>query len=347
MPIKLILNILGFYAIASSTTPKHFLNTLIIHWGGGDKDKRGYCFHILTDGLSHNTQEKLLKFEEELNKIYPCKFEIYTLDDSEFAGLPKLNNNYLTYFRLKMASVLPKEIEKCLYLDVDMLCVSDIREIFEIDIQQKVCGAVIDAHFMPFRSAIGKKGDDFSLCIDTYFNAGLLLIDLKKWREENIEEQCFTFLKSYIPQFHDQDTLNAILSKRVYLLDLKWNFMVGHLENDGHSFREEKKPYTLNFTKQEYQNAKQEAKILHFLTGDKPWNSHFYQDNNTALLMKQWRDIALQIPIFCDELQADLSQAHLNALKPKYHSGWRKYFHKLKVLLKCARFQILLALRLK
>ena len=58
----------------------------------------------------------------ELNKIYPCKFSIYMLLDSDFKELPKLNGNYLTYFRIKMASYLQQDIKTYLYLDVDMLC---------------------------------------------------------------------------------------------------------------------------------------------------------------------------------------------------------------------------------
>lgn len=116
-----------------------------------NENQEGYHFHILTDGLTFQTQEKIKQFQAQLAEIYPCNIDVYFLGDEDFEGLPKLNGNYLTYFRLKIANVLPQEIQKCLYLDVDMLCLSDIREIFSIDLGGKICAAVKDADYRTSR----------------------------------------------------------------------------------------------------------------------------------------------------------------------------------------------------
>lgn len=262
--------------------------------GGG-----GFVFHILTDGLKHETEQKLQALETKLNEIYPCELHIYTLSDSVFQGLPKLNDNYLTYFRLKMATYLPKEIKTCLYLDVDMLCVSDIREIFYKDLQGKICGVVLDAHYLPSRIMPSiNGGNGFSLNIDTYFNAGLILIDLEKYRNHNIEQKCFEWLKCYTPIWHDQDTLNAVLSDSVCILPLEWNFMTGHLENKPKSdFKGESKEFGLNYTYQEYIKAKNNVKILHYLTATKPWHTQ------RCAYRSEWWKQAFNTPIFDKELQ--------------------------------------------
>ncbi len=268
------------------------------------RDKKSYTFHLLTDGLLKDTKVKISQLQKRLNQIHPCRFIIYTLSDEDFVGLPKLCGNYLTYFRLKLGSFLPKEIKKVLYLDVDMLCVGDIREIFEMDLGGRVLGAVIDAHYTHLRIMQNKDShqEGLRLNVSTYFNAGLLFIDLEEWRSQKIEEQLFAFLKSYIPQWHDQDTLNAVLSDKLLILPLQWNFMLGHFEANYANF--DGKYRTLAYSKETYLKAKQEAKIWHFLTPQKPWN-HVIQDVNPGFIeyVKKYREIALQTPIFSYELQ--------------------------------------------
>ena len=65
---------------------------------------------------------KLEALEAELGKEWACRFCVHVCEDSDFWGLPKLNGNYLTYLRLKLARYLPLEVERCLYMDADMPC---------------------------------------------------------------------------------------------------------------------------------------------------------------------------------------------------------------------------------
>lgn len=97
-----------------------------------------------------------------------------------FESFRELNGNHLTYFHLKMAEILPQEIKRCLYLDVDMLCVSDLGEIFTLDLKGKLCGAVLDVHYLPYRGVSSRdpQKEEIALKLETYFNAGIMLIDL-------------------------------------------------------------------------------------------------------------------------------------------------------------------------
>lgn len=266
-----------------------------------------FHFHILTDGINDITKEKLREFEACLNELYPCKFSIYTFCDSVFYDLPKLNGNYLTYFRLKLASYLPQDIKTCLYLDVDMLCMQDIRDIFNIDLQDKVCGVVLDADFRISRIMEGKNNNGgYALNVKTYFNAGLMLINLDNWRKQNIENQCFSWLAKYIPECHDQDTLNAVIEDKILILPLNYNFMIGHLENREESSFKGNNGCTLAYTYKQYLSAKDDIKILHFLTERKPWHTLGY-DLNGIIINSQyrntWWEMAFKTPIFSKDLQ--------------------------------------------
>lgn len=125
------------YAIAFNANEKYIpyfavLLTSIIHNTKQDFNKEPYSFHLLVDKISQQTREKLENLILELSKIYPCTLKIHVVKEDIFAkyNLPQLNGNYLAYYRLLVGSLLEKEIKSVLYLDVDMLVLGDLREIF-------------------------------------------------------------------------------------------------------------------------------------------------------------------------------------------------------------------------
>lgn len=94
------------------------------------KRQEGYIFHILSDFVSWQTREKLERLEKSLNQTYPCTIQVHIMQESDFKKFPKCgaaHSNYLPYYRLKMDAFLNREVEKCLYLDSDMLCLFDVR----------------------------------------------------------------------------------------------------------------------------------------------------------------------------------------------------------------------------
>lgn len=111
-------------------------------------------------------------------------------------------------------------------------------------------------------------------------------------------------MSQYIPKWHDQDTLNAVLSDRVLLLRLEWNFMVGHIENRIKSDFKGDDKYSIAYTYEEYLRAKEHIKILHYLTDRKPWHS---SDANGRVVEYPYRGLwwkaAFKTFIFCKDLQ--------------------------------------------
>ena len=336
--------------------------------------------------MSEEMARKLEALEAELGKEWACRFCVHVCEDSDFWGLPKLNGNYLTYLRLKLARYLPQEVERCLYMDADMLCVGDLREIFGMDMEGRICAAVRDAHYqdariMPARAdknsseaserasgeanknacvgandgkklaaqagrvASQEQGRDsagFSLNLEFYFNAGLMLIDVAAWRREGVEQKCFEFLSHYVPQWHDQDTLNATLAPRVKLLPLEWNYMIGHLEKPKRIFWGLRGQPNLAYNKQQYLQAKGRAKVLHYICGRKPWHEGVgaaelaNQSYEAWVYLKRWWEVALDTPIFGKELRAIYEvncQSIRGAKKASYlKRAWQRYLHLLYAL---------------
>lgn len=179
--------------------------------------------YILTSYLSEYSRMKI----EKLQSIYPnVTCHIIEVDVDIFAKLP-LNREHIqsfeTYFRLAFPTLLPETVDKLLYLDCDLLIQNDLQALWETDFSGYYMAGVPepysqDAHH--YRRSIGM--------MDTthYVNAGVLLIDLQKMREDNIQQmlfECAEAIKDKI-LLQDQDIINVALEGKIYPLAQTYNF---------------------------------------------------------------------------------------------------------------------------
>ncbi|MDQ0856697.1 glycosyltransferase family 8 protein [Bacillus sp. V2I10] len=128
-----------------------------------------------------------------------------------------------TYHRISIPDLLEKEIEKVIYLDSDMIIKEDITKLWDTNINQYFLAGVIDA----WQGVKKLRHSDLSIPDDCdYFNAGVLVLNLKKWREHNITNQIIDFMKKNqrIIRYPSQDPMNAILHDKWLQLDVKWNY---------------------------------------------------------------------------------------------------------------------------
>lgn len=276
------------------------------------KNREKYIFHILTDFISPKTQQKLQKFQKQLNILYPCEISLHYVNQSVFEGLNKWGfekkQNYLTYYRLLLKHFLPKDLKICLYLDVDMLVVRDLRELFTIDLGDNFAGVVLDSifikrHIIPSKNA---QYQDIILNPNWQFNGGFLLINLQLWRSENIEQKALNFLQNYNPRFLDQDTLNVLFGDKTFKLGLEWNFVIFSTSNNA-VFKGENEKYTVRYTRDEHNLALKNLKIIHYNTSLKPWkiliqDKKCMQNLHNQRIYKWW-EYALKTPIFNTDIK--------------------------------------------
>lgn len=128
------------------------------------------------------------------------------------------------YARLFAADMLPESIDRVLYLDCDMVINADLTELWNSSLNDCCIGAVQDQVSSQVKTKIGMKPND------PYFNSGLLLIDLKLWRENKYGEQCLEFIDKHhgYVVHHDQGVLNGLFEGRWVRLPLKYNVMTIH-----------------------------------------------------------------------------------------------------------------------
>ena len=172
-------------------------------------------FHISDGGISEENKSKI----KELTKIRPFDINFYDMNKYDWSIFP-LNREWIsvaTYYRLKIPEILPQHIEKVLYLDCDIIVEQDLKELWETDISNVILGAVEDCQSIENSQRLNLPGN--------YFNAGVLLINLKELRKIDLMKLSREYLikNQSVIIYQDQDILNGLFCKNCKFLPLKWN----------------------------------------------------------------------------------------------------------------------------
>lgn len=174
---------------------------------------------------------------------------------ADLKGRPDISN--ATYYRLMMGDLIPQSINRVIYMDCDMLVCGNMWELWQQPLGAALVAAVIDPGFKN-HVLLGLPKPA------RYFNAGLLLVDLKRWREEKIGQKALEFAAANPARltFNDQCALNWVLKDRWIELPIKWNVQTGFIGRtvNEHFFY----PRGLR----EYLRG---ARIIHFNAPGRPW----------------------------------------------------------------------------
>ena len=233
---------------------------------------RKLCLFILTTNMSKETEkylkEKLeyLEIETNIKRVKLPKYDIHSS-----------NWSLEVYLKVFAFEYLPEEIEKVLYLDADVIALSNVEYLYDTDISDKLlaCSIDVDCNYPDVfnrRRGIGIMHD--------YFNAGVLLFNLKKQREKWKVNEIRQIIKEKELPYNDQDLLNYICEEK----DIKFL------------------PYRFNF--QSWWELKEYNDILlinpvfvHYVNPHKPWVDRNMNEYSTRLF---YECAALtNIPIYC------------------------------------------------
>lgn len=189
-----------------------------------ENKKADYYVHlyILNSGLSARVQNALNDSTQE----YPLQLHYVPVDRSLYQGLTEQPHISLeAYFRIHIPELLSEDVNKVIYMDPDTIIKEDLYDLWSIDISDYYLGAVEWA-FGDDRMSVLSIPEQYG-----YFNAGVLLINLARWREENVTNLVWEYLNHNSDKIRhmDQDALNAVLYNGRLSLDPKWNYTTGHL----------------------------------------------------------------------------------------------------------------------
>ena len=225
-----------------------------------------YDIIIFETGLDSQQKSELLRLSTNDTSIRI--FDISGI--SEKYGIKNfMTINHLkesAYYRLLISEIL-SEYKKVIYLDCDLIVLTDLSEMYNVDIKNKYAAVVKDY----FVSCLFSQKEDFIQYakdvlnidnLDLYFNSGVMLFNLELIRLNNVQKKLLDIAKINNRYFHDQNVLNSCFFNKCVYLDGKYNVQ-WHL-----FFKEGCFPPEI-WAK--YLKELSAPKILHYTSQRKPW----------------------------------------------------------------------------
>ena len=240
------------------------LTSVVIHF---DPD-RPLAIYVLSLDSGAKEQENL-RLSLEKNRPGLKNIEIHwpKMDPAWFEKFSGNNRFSLdTFSRLFVGYVLPPECEKFIYLDCDMIILADVARLHDETTQGTTLYAVRD-----LGSPWASSGDgiynhqELNIPADApMFNAGVLVVDLKRWREENVATQVIDYaIRHAGKSFNDQTALNVAVYGNWTRLDPRWNQC-----HEGLLFENSR---ALGISHDDWLRSCEHPYIMHFSGLTKPW----------------------------------------------------------------------------
>ena len=190
------------------------------------------CVHILHDNtLTQDNRDKFIYVAGRYNQLVKfynvdelCPEKVAEISDI-LAVTAKMRFTIGAYYRFFIPYVLPPEIEKIIYLDGDIIVTLDIKDLWQIELGDKVLG-VVTRHAQLLK--LPKPGSTIYYESPNYFNSGVLLMNVKAFREEeNHLMDTIKYMVENNPKFAmDQEILNQCFAEQTVHLPAKFNRLV-------------------------------------------------------------------------------------------------------------------------
>lgn len=250
-------------------------------------------FHVIVDGTFTDDDKEDL--ESIISSNPNNKIIYYYVSQDILDMLPTFPTGpshvvSTTYLKLFFADILPKNLDKVLYLDGDMIVRKSLDDLWNTDISEVAVGYVVDQGYAQIKwyNTLEYPSEL------AYFNTGMILINLKYWREHQAKERFLEFIREHPERIfiREQDVMSYTFREEKIELPLTYNFQCGFLykrrllQMDWFKYKDQIEKY------------KKDPCIIHYLTADKPWfkgnnnpyRSEFYKYKS----MTKWKNVPLR-----------------------------------------------------
>lgn len=221
-----------------------------------------YCIHVICCEVTDKSKELFRNLNSDNFEVQVV--EVQQSDELAECKIKNLHVSTAALYKFNIANLFP-DIDRLLYLDGDILVQNNLETIFEIDISDVYAAVVKDYKPMTYNPPqVEKLGVNHS----AYFNSGVMLLNLKKFREDDLFHKLLDYRLHGINFFMDQDALNVVFAEKVVYLPLYYNVMSSVM---GY--------FTLDALASYYELGDVESKkdiyskaiIVHLCTKYKPW----------------------------------------------------------------------------
>lgn len=169
------------------------------------------------------------------------------------------------YYRLLAPFALPRELDRILYLDPDILVINPLRPLWEMDMQGYTFAAACHNVTADIVNEVNRRRLDTE---QDYYNTGVMLMDLVKARETVKPEEVFAYVREHALELllPDQDVFNGLYGKYTLSIDDRiWNYDARYY----HAYLLRSKSVC------DMDWVMRNTAILHFCGKKKPWHASY------------------------------------------------------------------------
>jgi len=238
-----------------------------------------YTFYILVEKNIFKNKKTFMNLEKKYDR---CKVIIFELTNENLSNASTTRYPISAYYRLLLATLIP-DINRIIYLDGDTLVFTDLTEMINLEMNNNIMLGFVDNGY--------ETAEIFGIKTYKYITSGVLLINLKKMRKENISQKFFDFInknRKYLIQ-EDQTVINIVLNGRIGLLPPKfgiWDFLNKDSVLD-HNHYKNKTLGIKAYSDREILKGWKHPSILHFVI-NKPWKKEPQLERNQYFHKKWW-----------------------------------------------------------
>ena len=235
-----------------------------------------YIIH--KEEITINYFPKIIINHKNLNKITINTFD---LKHKDFPNIENSHVSEATYYRIYLDEFLPSDISSILYVDADIIFLNDITNIYtELTDNLLESNYVVGAITEYSRNDLNnKRFTNLEMKSDKYLNAGVMFIDLAKWRNQKVYE---SLIETQIKMgsrliYWDQDVFNSFLDGEYMEIPKKLNFNPSNIEYSFKKFNEI------------YENVI----CIHYNGKLKPWTVKGILEKDSIFFQNEYRKLGL------------------------------------------------------
>ena len=230
---------------------------------------------MLQSLFQHNTWEKIFVYllHNELDecqirevKRMACKAENelheIRVNDDELEDVPVVNLSKETYYRLFAVRLLPRSVERILYLDVDILVIGSLKKLYLTDIGDYYFAGARDTS-----NGMNKCNERLEIPnVYNYINAGVLLMNMTLLRENLDLKKTLDLVRVCPMPYNDQDLINKLFYDKIKVVSNQFNHEARY-----HSIED-----ILSYPWEYFRSVKRKkVKLTHYMGKSKPWKKEY------------------------------------------------------------------------
>lgn len=247
-------------------------------------DPKEICLYIVTDHIQEVNKERLVTMVQNQGAQITLidKPDIRKLLGVELKTLRWSDSAYSRLFLKLLYSDYP-EVKKLLYIDCDTLITDSLQDLWNTDIQDYLGAACLECMSRMHKKIIG------ALPKDNYVNTGMLLLNVTRWKQEDVDSQMMAFIQKYNgkTEYVDQGVINGTISNRFFLVSPRYNLTSLAYDFTYEEMLTYRKP-DFGYSKEEWEKAIEKPAIVHFTTSFlsiRPW-----YEGSKHPYAKQWKE---------------------------------------------------------